>query len=118
MYRNKGREYEEKARVYLEKRDIKVIEQNFYGSYGEIDLIAIDKDTLIFIEVKYRQNTRYGMPHEAIDRKKAYKIYLTAKEFIKKNRFENEKIRFDAILFLGEKIQWLKNIFWGDEIGI
>lgn len=46
------------------------------------------------------------------------KIYITAKEFIRKNRLENEKIRFDAVVFLGEKIEWIKNIFWGDELGL
>lgn len=58
------------------------------------------------------------MPQEAIDKKKMKKIYITAKEFIRRNRLENEKIRFDAVVFLGEKIEWIKNIFWGDELGL
>ena len=73
---------------------------------------------LIFFEVKNRKNKIFGMTQEAIDRKKMNKIYITAKEFVKKNRLENEPIRFDAIIFLGENIEWIKNIFWGDELGL
>lgn len=73
---------------------------------------------LFFFEVKYRKNLFFGTPQEAIDKRKMNKIYITAKEFIKKNRLENEKIRFDAIVFLGEEVEWIKNIFWGDEVGL
>ncbi|MGL5796874.1 MAG: YraN family protein [Cetobacterium sp.] len=116
--RNKGKEYEEKAKQYLESLDIKILSMNYEGSFGEIDIIGYDKNTLVFFEVKYRKNNLFGAPQEAIDRRKMNKIYITAKEFIRKNRLDDEKIRFDAVTFLGEEVEWLKNIFWGDELGI
>ncbi|MGL5936796.1 MAG: YraN family protein [Cetobacterium sp.] len=116
--RNKGKEYEEKAKQYLESLDIKILSMNYEGSFGEIDIIGYDKNTLVFFEVKYRKNNLFGSPQEAIDRRKMNKIYITAKEFIRKNRLDDEKIRFDAVTFLGEEVEWLKNIFWGDELGI
>ncbi|MGL4999836.1 MAG: YraN family protein [Cetobacterium sp.] len=116
--RNKGKEYEEKGRDYLQSFGIKILSMNYEGSFGEIDIIGYDKTTLVFFEVKYRKNNLFGMPQDAIDKKKMSKIYITAKEFVRKNRLENEKVRFDAVVFLGEKVEWLKNIFWGDELGI
>lgn len=116
--RNKGKIYEEKAKIYLENIGVRVLVMNFQGSFGEIDIIGYDDTTLVFFEVKYRKNLSFGTPQEAIDKRKMNKIYVTAKEFIKKNRLENEKIRFDAIVFLGEEAEWIKNIFWGDEVGL
>lgn len=116
--RSKGKIYEEKGKEYLENIGVKVLSMNYQGSFGEIDIIGYDEMTLVFFEVKYRKNLSFGMPQEAIDKKKMKKIYITAKEFIRRNRLENEKIRFDAVVFLGEKIEWIKNIFWGDELGL
>nr|WP_307774833.1 YraN family protein [uncultured Cetobacterium sp.] len=117
--RNKGHLYERKAKEYLEDQGVRVLELNYQGAVGEIDIIGYEGDTLVFFEVKYRKNSNYGMPIEAIDKKKLTKIYKTAKEFVVKNRLDREKIRFDALTFFGdEKIQWLKNILWGDEVGV
>lgn len=116
--RSKGKVYEEKSKEYLETAGVKVLTMNYQGSFGEIDIVGYDNTTLVFFEVKYRKNLSFGMPQEAIDKRKMNKIYLTAKEFVKKNRLEDEKIRFDAVVFLGEKIEWIKNIFWGDELGL
>lgn len=116
--RSKGREYEIRAKEYLEDLDIKILEMNYEGFFGEIDIVGYDGTTLVFFEVKYRKNNLFGMPQEAIDKKKKKKIYLTAKEFIRKNRLDSEKIRFDAIIFFKDDVEWLKNIFWGDELGI
>ena len=116
--RSKGKIYEEKGKEYLENIGVKVLAMNYQGSFGEIDIIGYDETTLVFFEVKYRKNSFFGLPQEAIDKRKMKKIYLTAREFIKKNRLEDEKIRFDAIVFLDEEIEWIKNIFWGDELGL
>lgn len=116
--RSKGYLYERKAKEYLESLKIKIIETNYYGYKGEIDLIGYDLDTLVFFEVKYRKNKKFGLPQEAINLIKKKKIYFTAKDYITKRQLYNKKIRFDAILFIGDEIQWLKNIIWGDELGI
>ncbi|MGL4629331.1 YraN family protein [Cetobacterium sp.] len=116
--RNKGKLYESKAKEYLESLGVNIVMMNYEGSFGEVDIIGYDGTTLVFFEVKYRKNDLFGFPQEAIDKRKIKKIYITAKEFIKKNRLDSEKIRFDAIIFLKDEVEWLKNIFWGDELGI
>lgn len=113
-----GTLYEEKAREYLIKKGIEIVCTNFYGNYGEIDIIGFDNKVLVFFEVKYRKNLDFGYPQEAINKNKRKKIYLTAKEFTSKNRLEREEIRFDSVTFIGEEVCWTKNILWGDELGI
>ena len=49
-----GTHYEEEAARYLEQQGYQILERNFFSRYGEIDLIAKDEDTLVFVEVKYR----------------------------------------------------------------
>lgn len=56
--RTLGSEWEEKAAAYLEARGMKILERNFRCSQGEIDLIGVQGEYLVFVEVKYRQNTR------------------------------------------------------------
>ena len=59
--RSVGAEYEKIAMSYLEKQGYEIIECNFFCSYGEIDVIAKDKEYLVFLEVKYRKNTKYSL---------------------------------------------------------
>ncbi len=114
--RIKGKIYEKKAEDYLISRGVKILERNYCGKHGEVDLIGLEGDYYIFIEVKYRKNSCFGEPIEAIDMRKMKKIYLTAIEYIEKNDIFNEKIRFDAITILGRKVEWIKNLILGDEI--
>lgn len=116
--RGKGYLYERKAKEYLESLNVKIIESNYYGWKGEIDLIGYEYDTLVFFEVKYRKNSKYGLPQEAINRCKQRRLYLTAKDFVVKRGLYDVKIRFDAVVFIEDEIQWFKNIIWGDELGI
>jgi putative endonuclease len=51
---------------YLEKKGYKILERNFRKGYGEIDIIALYQNTLVFIEVKTRSSLKYGTPFEAI----------------------------------------------------
>lgn len=80
----------------LEKGYI-ILEQNFYGSRGEIDIIALSPDltTTVFIEVKTRQNKNYGMALESINKKKLKSMVNTAKQYLVQNPCNNE-IRFDV----------------------
>ncbi len=115
--REKGSFYEERAAEFLEQNSYKILKKNYYGKHGEIDLIALKDRQIIFVEVKYRGTSRYGYGVEAVDRKKAERIYKTAAEYLLKNHVDDYSIRFDCISYLGEKQEWLKNILWGDEIG-
>ena len=54
--RKVGTDYEKQAAEYLKKKGLKILEQNFYCRMGEIDIIAKDREYLVFVEVKYRRN--------------------------------------------------------------
>ena len=60
-----GTAYEVIAADYLKKQGVRILEMNYRTSRGEIDIIGKEKDTICFIEVKYRNSTRYGTPQEA-----------------------------------------------------
>ena len=69
-----GSVYELKASDYLTKKGYQIIERNYRCRIGEIDIIAIERDCLCFIEVKYRKNEKTGDPLEAVDKRKQQKI--------------------------------------------
>lgn len=86
------------AKEYLEKNRYIVLERNFRGKYGEIDLIAKNNEmNIIFIEVKTRTNLQYGSGSESVNFKKKSNIIKTAKKYIYINNIKNKNIRFDVI---------------------
>ena len=91
---NKG---ENLACKYLEEKGYKILIRNFRCKCGEIDIIAQDKDEIVFVEVKTRTNLNYGLPSEAVDKKKKIHILRVSKYFIYIKKLEKKKIRFDVI---------------------
>ena len=88
---------EEIASNYLKNIGYKIHTINFNSRFGEIDIIAIDNDELVFIEVKTRTQSLFGQPAEAVDINKKHHIYKTAEYFVLLNNLENAFIRFDVI---------------------
>ena len=86
----------EAERFYL-KRGYWVIDRGFGKKTGEIDLIASDGQSVIFVEVKTRTSDSAGDPSEAVDEVKQRHITQTARLFAIKNQLENSPIRFDVI---------------------
>lgn len=66
---------------YLEKKGYKILERNFRKGYGEIDIIAVQKNTLVFIEVKTRSSEKFGTPFEAISSWKLRKLLAGARYY-------------------------------------
>ena len=101
MYYKKefGYEGETKACNYLENNEYDIIERNFSCKSGEIDIIAYDKkeDEIVFVEVKSRQQIKYGQPAEAVDLPKINHIRRTAEYYAYIKGLENSKFRFDVI---------------------
>lgn len=88
---------EEIAVSYLRKKGYKIIERNFRAKGGEIDIIAIDGDTLVFIEVKARSTVEFGSPLEAITYRKMKALVKTAQFYKIKNTKLPEVLRIDAV---------------------
>ena len=109
--RAKGYEYEKKAALYLQKKGYEILEQNFYTFFGEIDLIAKDGETIVFIEVKYRKNLKSGYPQEAVTYTKRQKIIKSAEYYLYQKRVEEKPCRFDVIAAAGNEFLHIKNAF-------
>ncbi len=112
MYYKKelGNEGETEAANYLERIGYKIIVRNFSCKIVGIDIIAydIENDEIVFIEVKSRQQIKYGEPAEAIDTEKIKHIRRTAEYYAYINDIENSKFRFDVIEILSLPHEKLK----------
>ena len=97
----KGRAGEEYAARQLEARGIRIIGRNFRSKVGEIDLIGVEKETLVFFEVKCWSFYRIENLEQSLTKKKRQRIIETAKYFLQKHReYRSMAIRFD-IIFIG-----------------
>ena len=92
-----GRESESLAVRYLKKNGYKILEQNHRNQLGEIDIIARDKKTLVFVEVKARSSNRYGDPKWAVTPKKQRQMSKVALYYLKVTGQMQVKARFDVV---------------------
>ena len=116
--REVGDKYEDKSVEILKNSGYEILDRNYQNRYGEIDIIAKKENYIVFIEVKYRKNKVYGYGYEAVDKKKITKIFRLAELYLQSKEYNNYFIRIDCMSYLGNELDWIKNITWGDEIGI
>ncbi len=109
-----GKLAEEMAAKFLENNGYNVIERNFRTRFGEIDIVATEGDTLVFVEVRFRSSKGFGLPEESIDRRKIRKIVSTADRYISMKNLHFSDIRFDVIAVDREGIRHIKNAFEKD----
>lgn len=119
MSRAKGHAFEQKAAQYLQQQGLKILEHNYTCRGGEIDLIAKEGSTVVFVEVKFRKSSRFGEPFAAVHGQKQRKIIRAATIYAQKERLlDKVPMRFDVISIQengGEfEIQWLPNAFTTD----
>jgi putative endonuclease len=110
-----GKESESLAVRYLKKNGYKILEQNYRNKLGEIDIIAKEKGTLVFVEVKARKTHVFGNPKWAVTPKKQRKISMVALYYLKATKQIHVKARFDVIALSLAKdnpqIEIIKNAF-------
>ncbi len=92
-----GKTGEEIATQYFIKKGYKLLDKNFRTKNGEIDLIFEKDNTVIFVEVKFRTQDKFGDPIESITSKKISKIIETAKFYVNQYELWDKDIRFDVI---------------------
>lgn len=92
-----GRFGEKAALTALKSKGYKIIAVNYRNRFGEIDLIARDSDTLVFIEVKTRRTDTCGLPQDSVVQSKQKKISCVAVGFLKENDLLGKKARFDVV---------------------
>jgi len=105
---------EKQAEEYLKSLGMKILERNWkYSRIGEIDIIALDKDTLVFVEVKFRRSNSFGSAIEAITPKKLEKIYQSTLAYLNQTDIKYKNYRIDVIAIdngAEAKLQHIKNV--------
>lgn len=105
-----GEAAERQAALFLEGQGLTLITRNYRCRGGEIDLIAQDGDTLVFVEVRARHSTGYGGAAASITSHKQQRLIYAARHYLM--HLANEPhCRFDAILIDGEHLEWLRSAF-------
>lgn len=92
-----GKKSEELAEIYLKQKGYLILERNYRTKIGEIDIIAKENATLVFIEVKARRSSAFGSPKSSVNYQKQRKISLIAAQYLKQPQFKNQRARFDVI---------------------
>lgn len=96
---------ENASAAYLLKQGYRVLCRNYRSRVGEIDIVCEHKGVIIFVEVKTRRNTRYGMPAEAVHYRKQQKIISTAMQYLGENQLYGKSFQFDIIeVFIDKSI--------------
>lgn len=114
--RQRGDKVELFAENHLKKQGLTLVEKNFNSRYGEIDLIMLDSSALVFVEVRFRANTRFGSGAETVNLRKQQKIIKTAQLYLQANKkMQQRDCRFDVVsvtLAAQEPlIEWHQNAF-------
>lgn len=103
-----GENAEDRALEYLQQQGMTLVERNFRCKGGEIDLIMQERNTLVFVEVRKRADTRYGGAAASVTARKQARLVLAAQLFLQRFRMP-PACRFDVIAMDGEAVSWLKN---------
>ena len=109
--RRVGGVQETRAMLELERLGYKILHKNFRCRIGEIDIIALHQGYLVFIEVKYRKNTRTGYAAEAVTWKKQQIISRVADYYIRTHCRKIPSCRFDVVALDGERVMVYENAF-------
>lgn len=113
-----GNAAEDLAAAHLESAGLRILMRNYRVRGGEIDCIALDGNTLVFVEVRLRRNTRFGGAAASIDNRKQQRIIHAARCYLLRYPRQAERpCRFDCVL-LGslntDQLEWIKDAFQAD----
>lgn len=110
-----GRIGEELACEEIKKRGYRILERNYRSKLGEIDLIAMDNDVLVFIEIKTRTSS-IDYAKEAVNKRKMQRLSRLALSYMKKKRYDNVRARFDVVAICMQdgrpQIDLIRDAFW------
>jgi putative endonuclease len=109
-----GREGEDVAAAFLRKRGYRILERNYSTRSGEIDLIALHRATVVFVEVKTRTSDAYGAPELAVNVRKQQRMVKAALAYIKYKKLHQVPCRFDVVAIsnaAGQEVELIQNAF-------
>jgi putative endonuclease len=114
LFGNRG---ETAAARFLRQQGYRIVRRNYATPWGEIDLIALDGATIVFVEVKTRTSLNTGQPEEAVTLEKQKKLTRMALTYLKKHKLLEHSARFDVIAIVWPdesrepEIRHLRNAF-------
>lgn len=92
-----GKRSERMAAEFLKRRGYRILETNYRSTVGEVDIIASEKGTIVFVEVKARSSNRFGSPKGAVTPAKQRKISMAALDYLKRSGQVGASARFDVV---------------------
>jgi len=104
-----GKSGEKKAASFLKKKGFKILEMNYRCRFGEIDIVAKDGDTVVFVEVKTRSTAQFGMGYESVNSRKQEKLTASAQHYIAEKG--ESPARFDVVSIDGQELTHIINAF-------
>lgn len=109
--RAQGDGAEKDALAHLREQGLELIETNFRSRHGEIDLVMRERDTVVFVEVRYRKHASFGGALSSIDANKQRKLTLTGLTWLQARRTD-APCRFDVVAFGADgQLEWVRNAF-------
>lgn len=107
-----GHDAEQVAKQYLLDHSLLFLEQNYKAKVGEIDLIMLDQQQLVFVEVKFRSTDSHGCAAEHFTFKKRKRLERTINYYLlqKKLNTHHTNLRIDVVAIDGEQVNWIKNV--------
>jgi putative endonuclease len=113
--RSLGKDGEDWAVKYLKSNGFKILDKNFRCQIGEIDIVAKDKNTIVFVEVKTRKTDEFAEPFESVGKRKQAKIRDLAEYYLQEKDYSDCEIRFDVLSIVSDgsdkKIEHITNAF-------
>lgn len=113
-----GDDYEDQAAALMEESGLRLLERNFRGKTGEIDIVALDGAQLVFVEVRARSNHCYDSAAGSIDARKQARLVRTAHLFLRcRPQWADMPCRFDVVAFeppqsgSNPRINWIRGAF-------
>lgn len=104
---------EQMAAEYLIEKKYEIISKNvFYTNVGELDIVAKDGQTLVFVEVRTRKDNMFGHPLETLTKAKQLKIVKASRRYIQEYKVKASSYRYDVIAILNENIEHIVNAFY------
>lgn len=105
-----GKEAENRAAAFLQQQGLRLVERNYRCRMGEIDLLMVHGDTLVFVEVRFRRSAGFGGAAASITGHKQRRLIHAAQHYLQQQA-KQPPCRFDAVLLDGGKIEWIKDAF-------
>lgn len=108
----RGQAGEDRAAAHLQSAGLVLLARNVRFRGGELDLVMLEREVLVFVEVRVRNNTRYGSAAETVTRRKQQRLIVAAQLYLQQHPAHQKRAcRFDVISISGNELQWLKNAF-------